>query len=357
MNLKKVKISDFWSFQIIGWTLYISKEIGESGFGYLFESGLAVLRTFLVFGAFFLITIVLRYICRYLYRKVKSLVKIILLISAISIFFSLIWLEFRIYISSLLYAGERYADYFSGEMNYMYMLLSGAWVPFVWCILYFSIRYWRDMNSEMERAQKAIMFAQRSQLKMLRYQLNPHFLFNSLNSILALVRENPDQAELMVTELSEFLRSSLQYNDRLLIPISEELEITRKYLAIESIRYEERLEYIIDASEKISDIMIPCFITQPLVENSIRHGLKSNALGIKILINAFISVDQLIIEVANTGRLAENWSFGVGLKNIHDRLENSYLGNFGFSLIEEKGFVIARISINIKNEKINSPYN
>jgi len=357
MRIKNIKINDFWSFQIIGWILYISKEIGESGFGYFFESGPAVLRTFLVFGGFFLITIVLRYICRLLYRKVISLIKIILLISTISIFFSLIWLEYRIYISYLIDAGNRYADYYNGEMDYMYMLLSGAWVPFVWCVLYFGIRYWRDMNSEKERAQKAILLAQRSQLKMLRYQLNPHFLFNSLNSIQALVRENPDQAELMVTELSEFLRSSLQYNDRLLIPISEEIEITRKYLVIEKIRYEERLEFSIDAGEKTSDIMIPCFITQPLVENSIRHGLKNNELGIKLMIKVFISGDQLIIEVANTGNLAENWSFGVGLKNILDRLENSYLSNFGFSLSENKGFVIARLSINIKNEKVNSTDN
>lgn len=348
MNLKKVRINDFWIYQIIGWSLYISKEIGQSGLGYYFGSIQSVLRTFLVFGGFFLMTVVLRYVCRYIYKKVASLIMIILLVSVISIIFSFIWLEFRIYISFLIQAGDRYVDYYNGHLDYLYMLLQGAWVPFVWAILYFVIRYWREMTSEKERAQKAIMLSQRSHLKMLRYQLNPHFLFNSLNSILALVRENPDQAELMVTELSDFLRSSLHYNDRLSIPISEELEITRKYLAIEKIRYEERLEYAIDASKEVLDILIPCFITQPLVENSIRHGLETNAMGIKILINAFINGDQLIIEVANTGKLAENWSFGVGLQNIYDRLENSYLSNFGFSLIEDKDFVIARISIDIK---------
>jgi LytS/YehU family sensor histidine kinase len=213
------------------------------------------------------------------------------------------------------------------------------------------------MVSEKERSQKAIMLAQRSQLQMLRYQLNPHFLFNSLTSIQTLVHENPEQAETMVEELSDFLRYSLQYNEILMIPVSEELEIARKYLTIERIRFEERLEFTINEDVSSMGVEIPCFITQPLVENSIKHGLQNNPIGINIVLTTSVIEDEFILEVANTGKLSQNWSIGIGLKNILDRLENSYHGHSRFSLSEENGFVIARILIKLINEKANSANN
>lgn len=181
---------------------------------------------------------------------------------------------------------------------------------------------------------------------MLRNQLNPHFLFNSLNSIQGLVYENPGLADSMISELSEFLRYSLQYNTRVLVTVNEELEILKKYLSIEKIRYEERLEYEITAEDDLLNQEIPSFITQPLVENSIKHGLSNNPAGIKVLVNVYCVTNLLTIEVANTGTLTSaNWTPGTGIKNILERLEKMYPGKNSFSLLEEGGMIKAKIQI------------
>jgi len=183
---------------------------------------------------------------------------------------------------------------------------------------------------------------------MLRNQLNPHFLFNSLNSIQGLVYENPGLADSMISELSEFLRYSLQYNTRILVTVNEELEILKKYLSIEKIRFEERLEYNISADQDLLNQEIPCFIAQPLVENSIKHGLSDNPAGIKILINVYSLNNYLTIEVANTGTLSQgSWSPGTGITNILERLEKIYPGKHSFSLLEEEGMVKAKIQISL----------
>jgi LytS/YehU family sensor histidine kinase len=229
---------------------------------------------------------------------------------------------------------------------FLYRILFSTWVFLVWNLLYFGVKYWQDLFTERVKAREAMILAQKAQLHMLRNQLNPHFLFNSLNSIQGLVYENPGLADSMISELSEFLRYSLKYNTTVLVQVREELEILKKYLSIEKIRFEERLEFKIDADINLLDYEIPCFIAQPLVENSIKHGLSNNPVGIQILINVYRLDNYLIIEVANTGTfLSSNWSPGTGIKNILERLENMYPGKHSFNLLEEEGLVKAKIKI------------
>ena len=179
---------------------------------------------------------------------------------------------------------------------------------------------------------------------MLRYQINPHFLFNSLNSIKALAFENPEQASFMITELSEFLRITLSYNDKIFIPVSEEIEIIEKYLTIEKIRFEERLDYNISVDSTLIDKKILCFITQPLVENAIKHGMAYKPDGIRLSV-FFRQIDQCIaIEIVNEGKLIENGnSTGTGLKNVRERLENAYFKEYILTMTEEGQFVKVRL--------------
>jgi LytS/YehU family sensor histidine kinase len=232
------------------------------------------------------------------------------------------------------------------SVTFLYRVLFGAWVFLVWNLLYFGIKYWQDLIAEREKTRKALILAQKAQLQMLRNQLNPHFLFNSLNSIQGLVYENPDLADSMISELSEFLRYSLQYNTRILVSVGDELEILKKYLSIEKIRYEERLEYNISGNQDLLDQEIPSFITQPMVENAIKHGLSENPEGIRIFINVYSLDNYLTIEVSNTGQLtSDSWSPGTGISNILERLDNMYKGKHSFSLLEEEGMVKAKIQI------------
>lgn len=357
MDFKKIKDLKFWHYQIIGWivvkfTIDIQGILASLVAGKN-PSGIFLLRSLFLDLFAFGLTIGMRYIYRYIYRKEFFVFRTILIIAVISYLASVI-----AYLSNFVFDDIFQIKHYSPSLgSILNSLMQNFPIFLVWSLLYFGIRFWKDILNEKEKTQNAILLAQKSKLQMLRYQLNPHFLFNSLNSIQTLVQENPDQAETMVTELSDFLRSTLQFNDRLMIPVSEEIEITRKYLAIEKIRYEERLNYTFDIDEKTMNIEIPCFITQPLVENSILHGLHNNPEGINIIVKCSVIGKQMIIDVANTGHLSENWQPGIAINNIIERLENGYPDNSSFTLSEADGFVIARIIINYKNEEVNSTYN
>jgi LytS/YehU family sensor histidine kinase len=181
---------------------------------------------------------------------------------------------------------------------------------------------------------------------MLRYQLNPHFLFNALNSIRASVEEDKDRAVRMITQLSEFLRYSLLNESEKMVPLSEELEALRNYLAIEKIRFEDKLIVKFDTEKGAETVEVPCFLLNPLVENAIKHGMRSDGKALEISIAADIREDKLVLEVANSGRLKNGTNgIGIGLRNVRERLANLYGKEGVFMLEEEAGFVRARIEI------------
>lgn len=341
----------YWQYQLLGWFIYLMNEI-SSAWNRISISYVFSLRFFTTFAVLYALLELVHLFYRRIYKS-KYNPAIYLIIAVFTSFIcSLFWREIRTILDIIVFKTESTWWFYPRDLNYLSGVISGTWVPFVWSILYFGIKYWQDFVAEKQRANDAVVMAQNAQLQMLRYQLNPHFLFNSLNSIQALVHENPDQADSMVSELSEFLRFTLKYNDKIMISVKEEVDITHKYLTIEKIRFEERLDFMVHTDEKALKVEIPCFITQPLVENSIKHGLFNNPDGIKLKFNVFIEHSKLVLEVANSGKLEQGWRMGVGLQNVFDRLENSYPGRFSFILDEQDGFVIARILITLKHEKI-----
>jgi hypothetical protein len=172
--------------------------------------------------------------------------------------------------------------------------------------------------------------AQQAQLAALRYQLNPHFLFNALNSISALIvtRRNED-AERMTEKLSSFLRTSLGADPGELVPLEEELSLIEEYLDIESIRFGERLNVSVDCSAHACQALVPSFLVQPLVENAIKHGVAPSRDPTEIAISASVSDGELCIVVRNciadgAERSKVRGRSGVGLLNVRRRLEAVY---------------------------------
>ncbi len=171
--------------------------------------------------------------------------------------------------------------------------------------------------------------AQQAQLTALRYQLNPHFLFNALNSISALIvtRRNED-AEQLTEKLSSFLRSSLACDPAELVPLAEELALIEEYLDIEAVRFGDRLNVSVDCEDDACDVPVPGFLVQPLVENAIKHGVAQSRDPVNIEIAAKIEDGQLCIRVENdvvpevTRR--PGWRSGVGLVNVRQRLQAVY---------------------------------
>lgn len=188
-----------------------------------------------------------------------------------------------------------------------------------------------------------------SELKSLKAQLNPHFIFNCMNSIRALIDENPANAKVAVTQLSNILRNTLLMDKSKEIALKDEMNLVNDYLNLEKIRFEERLSFEFKISDETLNCRIPPFIIQSQVENAIKHGISMQPGNGQILIESFKESDFLKIVVSNTGKLSVAKPLtGVGFKNSIQRLELLY-GDKGKIFIKElNDLVIVGISIPLK---------
>ena len=221
-------------------------------------------------------------------------------------------------------------------------------------MILFHVNYARRAAIQQERhLAEANVAAQQAQLAALRYQLNPHFLFNALNSISALIvtGRNKD-AEAMTNRLSGFLRTSLNADPTALIPLDEELALTEEYLDIESVRFGERLSIKVDCADDACDALVPGFLVQPLVENAVKHAVAFSRAPIEIRIHAAMEGKTLRIEVANDlapddeedgDGIAGN--AGVGLANVRRRLEAVFGKRASLDAGEAGGRFVATIRI------------
>ncbi len=164
-----------------------------------------------------------------------------------------------------------------------------------------------------------------AELNALHSRINPHFLYNSLNSIASLAHINPDKTENMATALSELFRYSINKENKTFVTVEEELEMVKKYLEIEKTRFEDKLEYQIEAEENVKEILIPKFLIQPLAENAIKHGLsKIKEIG-KIIVEVKRLEKDLVITIFDNGPdFPEEPVSGYGLQNLNDKLEIIY---------------------------------
>jgi two-component system LytT family sensor kinase len=232
-----------------------------------------------------------------------------------------------------------------GIMFYRYpMELSNDLVGFtsIVCLYYYFRKFRLAQAQQLAAAQLKTKLAE-AQLENLRLQLQPHFLFNTLNTISSVMYEDVKAADQMVTQLSDLLRLTLRASRTHEIPLGDELQITRLYLDLMQKRYEEKLRvhYAIDAS--LDDALVPQLILQPLLENSLRHGMKASGEAIDISVEANREDDSLVLKISDTG-LGFGSSDpnsvlgrGVGLANIRDRLAQLYGGGHAFSIANRVG--------------------
>jgi hypothetical protein len=171
-----------------------------------------------------------------------------------------------------------------------------------------------------------------SQLQSLRAQLQPHFLFNALNTISAFTETDPQTARRLMGQLGDLLRASLTHANRTLVTLGEELTFLDDYLAIESARFEGRIAVSVKADDALLNVMVPSFLCQPLVENAIRHGVAPRVSGGRVEITAARTGSTLTLRIRDDGLgLPAGWDFdrdaGVGLRNVAARLEHVYGAN------------------------------
>ena len=234
-----------------------------------------------------------------------------------------------------------------------------AFVLLAWSGIYLGARYWGIVQEQERDVLRAQKLAGEARFLTLSYQLNPHFLFNSLNSIRALIREDSRRAEEMVTAFADLLRYTLTRDPTSRVTLGEEMEIVRCYLAIEAIRFEERLEVKAAIAPDAVRCLIPAFLVHPLVENAIKHGSRSAGGPLRLRLHASVRGGQLQIEVENTGTLkgvdpdaaggrpsdAGVTGTRIGWNNIRARLEHLHPDSHRFEVIEEEGWV--RVTVDL----------
>lgn len=202
----------------------------------------------------------------------------------------------------------------------------------VWIIIYY-LYHLLKRNAEINE-QKLMLenVAKSAELELLKIQLNPHFLFNALNSIKALVLIDQEKSRDAIIKLSELLRFSLNYEKAPLITVNEEINEVIKYLELEQIRFGKRLQVEIRLQEETLEQRIPPAMVLTLAENAIKHGITKLPDGGVIQIESKIKGARMCVEVINSGQLAENFSMGIGLTNLQKRLENLFPENASFHL-------------------------
>jgi hypothetical protein len=206
------------------------------------------------------------------------------------------------------------------ELGYLLVSLVNGWIVLMlWSLIYFGVHYfWSYRQAEVDKW-KLEAQAETARLKALKLQLNPHFFFNSLNSVRALIAEDPNRAQRMVTRLARLLRSTLQVDDVKTVPLEDELSTVRTYLELESVRFEDRLQYRIDVEEAARGRSVPFLLVQTLVENGIKHGIAKSQEGGTIGVRARVQEGALHIRVTNPGTLRAKEG-GTGLANARERL-------------------------------------
>lgn len=239
--------------------------------------------------------------------------------------------------------------------NIIWSLFNLTGIILVWELIYFSVHFFENYKAVEVEALIWEAAVKDYELKTLKSQLNPHFIFNALNSIRALIRENPDNAQTAVTYLSNILRYSLKKEHIETVSLADEILTVNDYLKLESIRYEERLKYKIDVDEASNQIEIPPMMIQTLVENGIKHGLSNREHGGEIHLSTSLTNSHLIIEIRNTGNfddVAFKKSKGFGIKNTKHRLNLIYGDRAKFTIENEtEEIVLAKIVIPIEGDK------
>jgi LytS/YehU family sensor histidine kinase len=214
--------------------------------------------------------------------------------------------------------------------------------------LYFGFKYYESMQLQREAALRSSALAQEAQLKMLRYQLNPHFLFNTLNAISTLILDNRNAtANSAVTGLSEFLRYTLDQDPMKKVTVAQELEALNLYLSIEKMRFGERLQLDFVIDDGAANVLMPSLLLQPLIENAIKYAVSPRESGGRIRVAAHVTGGMLQLEVADDGpgmvdaaRIANGR--GVGIRNTRERLQVLYGDKGGVSVMNtEPGLRVA----------------
>ncbi|MGZ3851268.1 MAG: sensor histidine kinase [Flavisolibacter sp.] len=318
--MRRPFITRYWIFQLAGWGLFAAINIFLSGFvmNKFNERGLIRLLFFVEIGILF--THLMREIIRSTDLLLKPMRQQIITLVSLVIIFSVM-------------AGGTNApfEYFFGLRTNSYKELfymdAGYYISVItiWSFIYFMYHFMAKTRKQEMDTIKLEALVKSLELKTIKANINPHFIFNALNGIRALIDENPARARRAVTELSNILRSSLNAEKGETVSLEDELKIVKDYLALENMRFEDRLRIEYEIDDDTLDQQVPPMMLQTLVENAIKHGISKNMKGGMVRIISDFTGNFHELAVQNTGRLNGGLSHqGFGLSSTQDRLNLMY---------------------------------
>ncbi len=339
----------FWILNIAGWSGYVLTAYVGALAHEKPDSYIAVIMATAVAG--FLLTIPMRLLYRRLWERSPVTIGAGVLVTSYFLAFGWRWFSNTLYYEWVKggWQPKHLMDYVGGVMGSFYILLC-------WSGLYFGIKYYQQLQDQTERTLNATAAAHQAQLKMLRYQLNPHFLFNTLNAISTLILDGANEtANLTVSRLSDFLRYTLDNDPTNRVTLGSELRALDLYLEIEKVRFGERLIIRKEVEFRAREALVPSLILQPLIENAIKYAVTPIEDGGTLTISAKVHDKMLILQLSDNGPGLKNGQKskkgpgGVGLKNTRQRLQQFYGDRQAFTLApnDPSGLVV---TINIPFE-------
>jgi hypothetical protein len=344
----------FWTLQICGWGFYAGQKI--------LAAGPPNLQTYIHFGLLIFLAWGLHLVYRRVLRVRRPLgveVMIVVGSSLVSGFLLLV-------MGDIIY---RQLGFISAPLGPLAEYVPEAVVTslthfksltlLTWSAVYLVLVYGLDVERERQASLQARALSHQAQLEMLRNQLSPHFLFNALNSMSVLIREDPARAEQMLDELSEFLRYSLASTKAQEATLADEVDVIRRYIAIQQIRFEEKLQVTWDVDDRVLSCRVPAFLLHPLVENAVKYGMQTSPLPLQvgIRIERADSDGRVVVDVSNSGAWVSSDGSegngrrhhlngaGLGLEMVRRRLEQRYPDNHSFVIGERQGRVHAVVEL------------
>ncbi|MFC7050309.1 sensor histidine kinase [Emcibacter nanhaiensis] len=355
-NIIQYKESIFWLLQVTGWIAFCAIRT-LNGYAHGRDPEYFYATLFGTLGGF-IITLGLRYIYQKLRQVSPPPVTMLLSVTTAVVIGSLIFSTVEVWT----YVQTYEPDWNPRGWEFLSNALYDVFVLLTWTGLYFIINNQIELQEQREKYLQAMAQAHQAQLKMLRYQLNPHFLFNTLNAISTLVLDKQTkEANNMLSKLSAFLRFSLVSQPMQKMTVDEELYALWLYLDIEKVRFQDRLELDFEVSEQAKLAMIPSLLLQPLVENAIKYAIAPLEDGGRITLRATVEDDKLVIVLSDNGpglavhKEIPMTSSGVGIANTRNRLEQLYPDDHELTIGSNspKGLKITiKIPYEVKEEKL-----
>lgn len=345
MNYKRIfkQQNIYWVSQVYGWLIYVVL------MGLLNQLNGAEFDQLLLFNL--LITFILGISISHAYREliIKKnwlrfpLVRLIPLVLITSVCLGSLFFITHTLISDVLIAQLDYAfDWIDVIRN----IINQTVIFMLWSSLYFLFHFVQNYRKEEIKNLKWQAAKNEIELNKIKSQLNPHFIFNSMNSIRALIGEDPNLAKDAITRLSNILRGSLMLGRKEVISLNEEMQLVQDYLLLEKTRFEERLSVNYSIDENTYDWLVPPLMIQTLAENGIKHGISKLTEGGRIFIRAWVKDDCLSIQILNSGKFDQEHQpdTGFGLANTRQRLQLLYGNEAAFDIRNEKN----EVSVNLR---------